>query len=443
MEGDVLIKDAILVNPTLPPKVIHQGWLLMEDSVIKAVGSGDPPKDIRPRKKTLSANGNILMPGLVNLHTHSAMSLFRGLADDLPLKEWLEGYIFPAEAKVVNEEFVYWGALLSCCEMILSGTTTFADGYFHEIMVLEAARLCGIRATVAQGIVDFPAPGCPDPSLNIECAIAFLNHAKEEEPVRGGIFCHSAYTCSPETIRKAKEVSRVHEVLFFIHVAETSWEVQEIKNRYGVSPVEHLERIGVLDEATVLVHGVWLDTKEIEIIARSGAGVVTCTESNMKLAAGLAPLPQLLKRGVRVGIGTDGPASNNDLDLFGEMDLTAKVHKVASSDPTVVDASQVLHMATRGGANILGLKDVGLLEPGFQADLILIDTEKPHMQPLYHPISQLVYAAKGSDVKSVWVKGRQIMEDRRILTVDVEEVMLNAARLAKEIPTKHSSLSPA
>jgi 5-methylthioadenosine/S-adenosylhomocysteine deaminase len=431
VEGDVLIRDAILVNPTLPPEVTERGWLLIEGPLIRAMGSGDPPGDLRARKKTLNAHGGILMPGLVNLHTHAAMSLFRGLADDMPLKEWLEEHIFPAEAKAVNEEFVYWGTLLSCCEMIFSGTTTFADGYFYEDMVLEGALLSGMRATVAQGVVDFPAPGCPDPSLNIENAIAFINRSRGEDSVRPGIFCHSAYTCSPETIQKAKEVCRVHGVPFFIHVSETLWEVQEIKARYGLRPIEHLMGLGVLDRGTILVHGVWLEPEEMEMIAQSGAALVTCTESNMKLGAGIAPLPELLRRGVRVGIGTDGPASNNDLDLFGEMDLTAKIHKVASSDPTAVDASIVLHMATRGGATILGFHDVGLLEPGFQADLILVDTQKPHMQPLYHPVSQLVYAAKGSDVRSVWIKGRQIMEERQILTMEVEEVIRKARELAK------------
>jgi len=431
VEGDVLIRDAILVNPTLPPQVTERGWLLIEGPLIRAMGSGDPPQDLRAKKKTLSARGGILMPGLVNLHTHAPMSLFRGLADDLPLKEWLEEHIFPAEAKAVNEEFVYWGTLLSCCEMILSGTTTFADGYFHEDMVLEAAHVSGMRALVAQGVVDFPAPGCPDPSLNIENAIAFINRSKGEDSVRPGIFCHSAYTCSPETIQKAKEVCRVHEVPFFIHVAETLWEVEEIKARYGVRPIEHLKRLGVLDRGTILVHGVWLEPEEMEIIAQAEAALVTCTESNMKLGAGIAPLPELLRRGVRVGIGTDGPASNNDLDLFGEMDLTAKIHKVASSDPTAVDASIVLHMATRGGASILGFNDVGLLQPGFQADLILVETQKPHMQPLYNPVSQLVYAAKGSDVRNVWIRGREIMEDRQILTMEVGEVIGKARELAK------------
>jgi len=429
-----IITNVALVNPTLPPEVIEGGWLAFSGERIQALGPGTPPAE-RARQATtrVDGRGGILLLGLVNAHTHAAMSLFRGLADDLPLKEWLEQHIFPAEARVVTEEFVYWGSLLACAEMILSGTTTMADGYFHEDSALEAARRSGMRGVLAQGVVDFPAPGCPDPSFNVENAIVFLNRCWGEEPLRAGIFCHSAYTCSPETIQKAKEACRVHDALFFIHAAETEVELQETSSRYGFRPLEHLARLDILDEKTVLVHGVWLSDEEMDLVASSGAGLVICTESNMKLASGIAPLPELLGRGIRLGLGTDGPASNNDLDLFGEMDLTAKLHKVASMDPTAVDAPSVLHMATRGGARLLGFEDVGLLEPGFQADLILIGTRRPHMQPLYHPVSQLVYAARGADVESVWVAGRQLVRDGQLLSLDMQEVMARATELAKGI----------
>lgn len=429
-----LITEAVLVNPTLPPRVTERGWLLISGERIEALGPGDPPKDlVQEARIKVDARGGILLPGLVNLHTHAAMSLFRGLADDLPLREWLEGHIFPAEARVVNEEFVFWGTLLSCAEMLLSGTTTFADGYFYEDMALDAVRVSGMRAVVAQGVLDFPAPGCPDPSLNVENAIGFVNRSWGEEPVRPGIFCHSAYTCSPETLKKAKEACRAHGVLFFIHMAETQWEVDEIMARYRVRPLEHLSRLGILDRGTVLVHGVWLEEAEMNLLARSGAALAICTESNMKLGSGIAPVPDLLRCGVRLGLGTDGPASNNDLDMFSEMDLTAKLHKVASFDPTAVDAPTVLHLATRGGACVLGMDEVGLLEPGFQADLILVRTDRPHMQPLYHAASQLVYAASGADVQSVWVGGRQLVRDHQLLSLDLEEVINRAQDLARRI----------
>lgn len=432
--GSTLITNAVLVNPSLPPQVVEKGWLAFSGERIAALGSGEPPGQLlQEAVRVVDAGGGILLPGLVNTHTHAAMSIFRGLADDLPLKVWLEEHIFPAEAKAVDQDFVYWGTLLSCAEMVLSGTTTFADGYFFEDSALEAARSSGMRAVLAQGVVDFPAPDCPDPSFNLENAIGFLNRSWGEEPLRPGIFCHSAYTCSPETIQKAKEACRVHGALFFIHLAETQEEVSEIKARYGLGPLEHLARLEVLDEGTILVHAVWLDQAEMDLLAGSGAAVAVCTESNMKLASGIAPLPGFLERGVRVGLGTDGPASNNDLDLFGEMDLTAKLHKVAGLDPTALNAACVLHMATRGGASVLGLQDVGLLEPGFQADLILVATDRPHMQPLYHPVSQLVYAARGSDVESVWVRGRELLHQRRLLSLDLPEVIKRAWELARRI----------
>lgn len=434
LSNTTLITNVVLVSPSLPPRVQERGWLAFSGERIQALGPGDPPEDLaRKAAARVDGMGGILLPGLVNAHTHAAMSLLRGLADDLPLKDWLEKHIFPAEAKAVNEEFVYCGTLLACAEMILSGTTTFADGYFFEDSALEAAQSCGMRAVLAQGVVDFPAPGCPDPRFNVENAIGFLNRSWGEEPLRPGIFCHSPYTCSPKTIQKAKEACRVQDLLFFIHVAETKGEVQEIETRYGLRPLEHLASLGVLDEKTVLVHGVWLNQAEMDLLAESGAALVICTESNMKLASGIAPLPELLRRRIRVGLGTDGPASNNDLDLFGEMDLTAKLHKVAGLDPTALDAPTVLHMATRGGASVLGLQDVGLLEPGFQADLILVATDRPHMQPLYHPVSQLVYAARGSDVECVWVKGRQLLKHRQLLTMDVQEVIGRARELASGI----------
>jgi 5-methylthioadenosine/S-adenosylhomocysteine deaminase len=429
-----LISDAVLVNPTLPPRVLDPGWLVVEGNRIRELGSGAPPSRWMSRAdQRVEARGGILLPGLVNVHSHAAMALLRGLADDLPLREWLEGHIFPIEARVVDEAFVYWGTLLACAEMIRSGTTALANAYFFEDSALDAVKSSGMRAVLAQGVVDFPVPGCPDPAFNVEQAIAFVNRAWGEEPVRPGVFCHSPYTCSPGTLIRAKEACRVHGVPFFTHVAETRWEVEEIRTRHGATPVGHLDALGILDPATVLVHGVWLTDPEMEIVARRGAGLAVCTESNMKLASGIAPLPRMLELGVTVGLGTDGPASNNDLDLFGEMDLTAKLHKVHRGDPTALDAATVLHLATRGGARLLGWDDVGLLEPGFQADLILLDADSPALQPLYHPVSQLVYAASGGDVHSVWVGGTPLMADRRLLTLDEEEILTNARRISRGV----------
>jgi 5-methylthioadenosine/S-adenosylhomocysteine deaminase len=434
MKTGTLITDAVVVNPTLPPRIYDPGWILIEKDCIRSVGEGAPPrKTVQMADRRIRARGSILMPGLVNCHNHAAMSLFRGLADDLPLMEWLQGTIFPAEARVVDEGFVFWGTLLSCAEMIRSGTTTFANGYFYENQALEAVICAGMRAILTMGVVDFPIPGCPDPSLNVEHAEGFVNRAGGEELVTPGIFCHSPYTCSPDTLSKAKEACRSLEAPLFIHVSETEWEVEEIRKRHGSTPVRHLDKLGILDEKTILVHGVWVDQVEIQIMADRGTGIAVCTESQMKLASGIAPVPDFLEKGLTVGLGTDGPASNNDLDLFQEMDLTAKLHKVHRGDPTILNANTVLNLATQGGARLLGLEKVGLLDPGYKADLILLKTDRPHLQPLYNPVSQLVYAATGGDVDTVWVNGRTIMENRRMLTVDEEEIYENVDRIKRKI----------
>ncbi len=429
-----LISNAILIDPALPPRVEDPGWVLLHGERIHSVGAGVPPRGVVEQADCrVNAHRGILLPGLVNAHTHAAMTLFRGLADDLPLMEWLEGVIFPVEAKAVEEESVYWGTLLACAEMIRSGTTSFANAYFYEDSALAAVKESGMRAVLAQGVLDFPAPDCQDPSVAVERAIAFINGCWNEDPIRCAIFCHSPYTCSPETLVRAKEVSRVHHVPFFIHVSETRWEVEEIRRRFGNTPVRHLKGLGLLDHGSVLIHGVWMDEDEIRILADRGGAVVTCTESNMKLASGIAPLPRFLSYGLRVGLGTDGPASNNDLDMFGEMDLTAKLHKVKGADPTIVDASTVLNLATQGGALALGWEDVGLLEPGYKADLILLKKDSPHLRPLYNPVSQVVYAATGADVDTVWIGGRLVMEGRRLLTLDLDEIIRNIQLFGSKI----------
>lgn len=429
-----LISNAVLVNPTIPPKTMEQGWVFIKEDRIHSIGSGSPPsKYVKRANEHIQAGGGMLLPGLVNTHNHAAMTLFRGLADDLQLKDWLEGTIFPAEARVVDEAFVYWGTLLACAEMIQSGTTTFANGYFFEDKALDAVKRAEIRAVLAAGVVDFPTPSCPDPALNVDHAIAFVNHVQDENLVRAGIFCHAPYTCGPQTLQKAKEACRSHQIPFFIHAAETRWEIDEIKNRYGTTPVRHLDRLGILDKDTILVHGIWVDEEEIRDLAKRGTGVAICTESNIKLASGITPLPAYLAHHVRLGLGTDSAASNNDLDIFGEMDRTAKIQKVHWGDPTVPDAATILNLATQGGARLLGREDIGLLEPGYQADLILLRSDRPHLQPLYNPVSQLVYAARGADVDTVWIHGKMVMKERKLLTLDEEEIYRHIHKIKEKI----------
>lgn len=280
----------------------------------------------------IDASGSIIMPGLVNTHTHLPMVCFRGLADDLPLMEWLNNYIFPAEAKYVNREMVYYGSMLAIAEMILSGTTTFCDGYFYESSVARAAIDAGMRAVPCQGFIDFPTSDNPDPSKNARIAESFIEKWTGRSPlITPAFFCHSPYTCSPETLSSIKEIARNAGIFYFTHLAETKDEVKTIQERYGKTPVRHLLNLGVLDDKTVAVHCNWVDEEEIKILADYGTKVSHNPESSMKLAAGIAPIPQMMRAGITVGLGTDGCASNNDLDLFMEMDTTAKIHKVTHS----------------------------------------------------------------------------------------------------------------
>ena len=375
------------------------------------------------------------MPGLVNTHTHVPMSLFRGLADDLPLTNWLNDYIFRAEAQWLNPETVHLGTLLSCGEMLLSGTTTFCDGYFFEDAVATAVQESGMRAVLAQGIIDFPAPGVPDPQENISKAAQFIETWQGKSAlITPGLFCHSPYTCSEETLRKARKVADEKDSLFQIHVAETKDELQEIGERQGTTPVQYLDRIGVLNEKTLVVHAIWVDDVDIACMAERGVGISVPTESQMKLASGVAPILEFLKKGLSVGIGTDGCASNNNLDMFQEMDTSAKLHKVKRRDPTVMDARVVLTLGTRRGAEAIGLgKQIGSLEVGKRADLIIIDTHKPHLTPLYDPASHLVYAASGSDVRDVIIDGRLVVQDRKVLPFNLKTIVESVQDLARRI----------
>ena len=409
-------------------------YLAVTDGAIVGIGAmADLPKR-SGAERIIDAAGKLLMPGLVNGHGHGAMTLFRGLADDLPLMTWLTEHIFPAEARLVDAEMVYWCSKLAAAEMILGGTTTVADAYFHEDAAAKAFCEAGLRTVAAQGIIDFPAPGVPDPKQNIAAAADFLATWQGKNPLlTPALFCHSPYTCSPDTLQRAKELAREAGSLFFIHLAETREEVAQLKEQHGCTPVALLHGLGVLDENTVCVHCVWLEEGDIELLRESGAKVVTCPESNMKLGAGIAPLAELLGAGVEVGLGTDGCASNNDLDLFQEMASCARLHKVAAHDPTRLPAATLLGMATAGGAGVLGLgQQTGRLAVGLRADCLLIDRRQPHLTPFYNP-ETLVYAGRGSDVATVLIDGRVVMEERRFLAFDLAETLGEVRRLAKRV----------
>jgi len=417
---------------------IEDGAIAIQAGRLTAIG---PTRELAGKfhaRRHLRLQGHLAAPGLINAHTHAAMSCLRGLADDLPLQRWLYEVIFPTEARHVNPDFVYWGTLLAAAEMLQNGVTTFCDGYFFEHSAVEAARAIGSRAVLAQGILDFPTPDQPDPSQARACAEDFLRHFNNsEDRLRPSLFCHAPYTCKAETLQWVKQLCRQQGILFQIHLSETAEEAAQLTKKYGARPVSYLDRLGVLDELTLCAHSIWLQKDEIELLAKRKSGVSHNVESNMKLAAGVAPVPTMLRAGVCVALGTDSCASNNDLDLFSEMDKVAKLHKVIQHDPLVCSAPKVLQMATVKGAAALGWKEqIGSLEVGKQADIIAIDLAQPHLTPLYEPVSQLVYAARGSDVRHVWVGGERVVADGRVQTLDLAEVLREVRKIAGAIKSE-------
>lgn len=435
-EVDWLLVDADwVVTCDKSMQCINGGSIAIDGEDLLAIG---PTEQVRPSyrgRRELNLRGHMVLPGLINTHTHAAMSCFRGLGDDLPLQRWLQEVIFPAEAKHVNPEFVYWGTLLAAAEMLQNGITTFCDGYFYEESAALAVKEAGARAILGQGILDFPSPDLPEPSHSRKHAEEFLqSFPRDETRLRPSLFCHAPYTCGPETLQWVKAMCREHQMIFQLHLSETAAEVEQITRLYKDKPVFYLDRLNLLDSGTICAHAVWLQPDEIELLAVRQVGVSHNAESNMKLAAGVAPVPAMLKAGVRIALGTDSCASNNDLDLFSEMDRVAKLHKVFQLDPVVCAAQEVLNMATRGGASVLGWDDeIGSLEVGKKADLIAIDLYQPHLTPLYEPISPLVYAAKGSDVRYAWVGGRMVVAGGQISTLDVAEIMNEVTRIARRI----------
>lgn len=388
--------------------------------------------------KIIDAQGDLILPGLVNTHTHLPMVCFRGMADDLPLMDWLNHHIFPAEARFINKKTVYHGSMLAMAEMILSGTTTCCDGYFFENQIAEAAQACGMRAVVSQGFADFATPDNPQYEKMMAAADRFVKRWISHAPmITPAFFCHSPYTCSPQTLVNVKTAARESGILYLTHLLENRDEIDIIEKRYGKKPVRHLLELGVLDHRTIAVHCNWLTPEDIVILADLGVSVSHNPASSMKLAAGVAPVVQMLEKGMAVGLGTDGSASNNDLDMFQEMDLAAKVHKVTLLDPTVMRAETVVKMATIDGARVLGMDHlIGSIEAGKQADIIVLDMNQPHLTPLYNAYSQLVYAARGSDVKTSIINGKIVMENRRLLTIDLQAVMNNVREIAAHIQAK-------
>ena len=428
---DILVNRGTILTMDKSGSVIPKGYVAIRGDSIAALGAGDG-QGIHARK-IIDARGGLILPGLINAHTHAAMSLFRGLADDLPLMEWLTRYIFPAESRM-DAEFVHTGSLLACAEMILSGTTTFCDMYLFEEEVAKAAERAGMRCLVGEVLYDFPSPNYGPVEEGLKYTERLINQWHGHPLVSIAVEPHSLYTCSPSLLEAANELALRYRVPLILHVAETRAELEEVKKLYGKKPFEHLSDLDILGPHVIADHCVHLDDLEIRRIIEHDVKPVHNPESNMKLASGVSPVFKLLRQGATVGLGTDGCASNNNLDLFAEMDMAAKLNKVEAMDPTVLDALTVLRMTTSMGAKVLGLDQiVGSLEVGKKADIIVIDINKPHLTPMYNPYSHLVYAARGSDVSHSIINGRPVMEERKLLTLDLGELLDKAREKSKAV----------
>lgn len=438
---DLLIRNGTVVTVDPEMRVLEGASVSVRGRRIEAViPSGAPLPEAR---ETLDATGHLVIPGLVNTHGHVPMVLMRGIADDLKLMEWLNDFIFPAEARNVDEEFCYWGTLLGAIEMARSGTTTFTDMYYYEEEIARATDEAGLRGVLGQTIIGFPAPDYKTPDEALTATETFVRKWKEHPRVIPSVAPHALYTTDLEVVRRARELARRYEVPFQIHAHESPEEDESVRKKLGTTTAAALDEMGALGSGVILHHSITVTPSDIELIAGRGAATSHNPESNMKGASGLSPVPDLLAAGVAVGLGTDGAASNNNLDLFEEMDTAAKVHKLIRGDPTVMPAEQVFRMATRGGAEALGLdEDIGSIEPGKLADLVLIDTRVPELTPLYDVYSHLVYAIKGDQVRTVIVDGRIVVRDRTMTTLNSEEVMRHAREIQQRIQRSLSGGEP-
>lgn len=431
--GQLLVTGGTVVTFDGDGTIFTDGAVAVENGRIVAVGPAAEVAPAYPDAERIDATGELVIPGLINAHTHVPMTLFRGLADDLELMDWLQAHIFPAEAEHVDEEFVRVGTRLACLEMLRGGTTTLVDMYYFENAVAEELDKCGMRGILGETLIDFPAPDHETWADGVAGMRRFAERWRGHPRITPAVAPHAPYTVSDEHLVEAHELAEELDVPYVIHVAEARDEVEQVRARSGLTPVALLDSLGVLDDRMVAAHMIWPEPDEIPLLAERGVGVAHCPQSNMKLASGTAPVPALIAAGVAVGIGTDGAASNNDLDLFDEVDTAAKLHKLATGDPTVLDAREALSMATIEGARALDMEDeIGSLEVGKRADLVIVSTDSFHQQPqppTPNPYSLLVYATKASDVDTVMIEGRVVVRNGQVLTLDADEVLRQAAEL--------------
>ncbi|MDP9171689.1 MAG: amidohydrolase family protein [Acidobacteriota bacterium] len=440
---DIVFTARYVVTMATPRRVIENGAVAIRGDRIVAVGPvAEINRNWQPARRIDRPNG-LLTPGLVNTHTHAAMSLFRGIADDLKLQDWLTKFIFPAEAKNVSPDFVRWGTRLACLEMLLSGTTTFTDMYYYEDVVAEVAKEAGMRGVLGETIIGFPVADAKTPADALKFTEKFLLRFRGDPLVVPAVAPHALYTNSDETLKASRALANRYNAPILIHLSETKKENDDNQAKRHQSPTETLNSLGLFNGRTIAAHCVWVDEKDMAILGSKKVGVAHCPSSNMKLASGAAPVIEMLKHGIAVGLGPDGPAgSNNDFDMFEEIDLAAKLQKVTRKDPEALPAAQAFEMATIGGARALGLeKETGSLEAGKRADMIALDLDAPNAVPMYDVYSQLAYALKGSNVTDVLVNGREVVRGKRILTLDQAVVVAKAReyglKVAESVRQKH------
>jgi 5-methylthioadenosine/S-adenosylhomocysteine deaminase len=430
----LIVTNGTVITMDGARRVLSPGAVAIEGTTIVAVGTPDEIARDYVAADTIRADGAVVLPGLINTHGHAAMVMFRGLADDLALMDWLHNYIFPAEAKLVSPEFVRVGTNLAALEMIQSGTTLFTDMYYFEEEVAKAAKAAGIRGVLGQTIIGFPVADAKTPADSLKRAAVFIDTFKGDPLIIPAVAPHSMYTVDASDLKACRVLATAKHVPLITHVSETRDEQKTSEERFKMSPTAYLESLGFLGPDVLLAHGVWLSDADMAILARHHVGLSHNPESNMKLASGTASVGKWLKDGIATGLGTDGAASNNDLDMFDVMETTALLHKVIDDDPQSMPAETVLEMATIGGARALGLGDrLGSLEAGKLADLIIVNMSSARQTPVYNPVSHLVYVTRGDDVRTTIVNGKVLMRDRCVLTMDAGKVIGEANAMAARV----------
>jgi 5-methylthioadenosine/S-adenosylhomocysteine deaminase len=432
---DLFISGGTVVTMDAEFRVIEDGAVAIEGDAITGIGKrAELETKARGAKKTIDARGTLVLPGMINGHAHAAMSLFRGVAEDHSLDDWLQRYIFPAEARNVTEDFVFWGTRLGVLEMLRGGVTTYADMYYFEDVVARVTKEAGMRGVLGETILDFAAPDHKTPAAALAYTQKYIERWKGDPLITPAIAPHSIYTLSTETLKSTAALARANGAPILMHIAEAPFESELSRAKHGGSPVNYLERIGLLGADVVGAHCVWVDATDISTLLRRGVGTVHNPSSNMKLASGVMPVVDLLTAGVPVGLATDSAASNNNQDLFQEMNVAAKLQKVTRMDPRALPARQVVEMATIGGARALHLdKQIGSLEVGKQADVVLIGTGATHSTPMYNVYSQLVYALNAHDVLTVVIAGKIVMEVRVMMTMDKPAILAKAHEYQRKV----------